>query len=426
MAKDAGVPPQKENPQTWLRSLVETFREAVSKLSPEERVFVSNLDNFSAPLQMELIWFRPPDIQYLIATHFKQHQDMEITVDGPFHPSEAVDHLDQILSREKWSVPTPPDDGVFGPKGESDNSFRSAVLESVFVSMAAGLSHAALRKPPEKAFVGAQFLLEPDAFVWDIWGDITQSDPSKLATEIAEGARTQSRAASQKSKSTTLEPMPTQRVIEGLCSIMYPPIWIGEMPKPTFRQKASSFIVQNKIAFDGKYGEKVLVIYNDGFLFVSEPDRAKATRTLNELMATMLLHGKRAFAFREQELLLESRTHLQGSEFMESFVFSWLIIEKQLYRLWARYLARQALPKRRREKLTDSSRWTVDSVIESLNLVGEVSNEQYESLSRMRKTRNDMIHEGERVNRDQAVECIRVAHSMLKQEFRISGISLPN
>jgi len=292
--------------------------------------------------------------------------------------------------------------------------------------------------------------------------------------------------------------MPTQRVIEGLCSIMYPPIWIGEMPKPTFRQKASSFIVQNKIAFDGKYGEKVLVIYNDGFLFVSEPDRAKATRTLNELMATMLLHGKRAFAFREQELgkasidpeskefrsyeppgsplrlalsgeklgphlvvpeirresvkpeqvaswigkaeemkrdpalaefavfLLESRTHLQGSEFMESFVFSWLIIEKQLYRLWARYLARQALPKRRREKLTDSSRWTVDSVIESLNLVGEVSNEQYESLSRMRKTRNDIIHEGERVNRDQAVECIRVAHSMLKQEFRISGISLPN
>src|SRR2546422_7694497 len=75
-----------------------------------ERRFVSNLDDFSAPCQIDVFWFRQPDVQYLIATHWGDRPDLETTINGPIPTHEAVDRLETILGESRWNRPVPSED----------------------------------------------------------------------------------------------------------------------------------------------------------------------------------------------------------------------------------------------------------------------------------------------------------------------------
>src|SRR5207249_8765372 len=107
--------------------------------------------------------------------------------------------------------------------------------------------------------------------------------------------------------------------------------------------------------------------------------------------------------------LLEANTHFENSDYLEAFVLSWLIVEKDVYSRWNRYLEEKRLEASRRRKLENPSVWTVDVVIEELSLAGVISEDDYRKLMAMKTVRNNMIHRAERVSKEQADQLLKLA-----------------
>jgi hypothetical protein len=69
----------------------------------------------------------------------------------------------------------------------------------------------------------------------------------------------------------------------------------------------------------------------------------------------------------------------------------WLIVEQYIHELWRNRIS--SLPRKRRDKyLRTPSYWSVDHSIELLNLMGCLSQPEYDALMGFKKKRNDIVH----------------------------------
>jgi hypothetical protein len=480
----------KDRVARWVKDFIEAFRSSYASLTDDERKCVSMIDNFSAPCQVDLLWFQPPDAQYLIATHSDDRPDLEIAVNGPFQLYEAVEGLDGVLDESRWNRPIP--SGGPAMMVEDVRTFRD-LMETCFIGILHDLRTLPFRKPAEKTSWGLKSSLGGDAFIWYLMGDISKESPRQFASEIIQSAKDEATAKkTSKPPQPPSEPKPRVRC-HG--SFIFPPIWIGSQPKLTFREKATGGRLRffPETVFHGTYKNRLIVATDDGFIVVADTDRIKAAGILNEIMAVRLLDGNPVFSFREREVaeatidpdtkelnsmgipdnslrarlmeerwnpsrtppfqkrdivtvdelntwveraeritqdseladslrfLLEAYTHLEDSRYMESFVLSWLVVEKHLYAAWKRLLKEEGLPRMRRDKLANPGGWTIDHVIESLNLLKQISAEEYRKLIVMKVLRNDIIHEGEGVSKQQAEEAFEAAERILVQRTGIAN-----
>ena len=95
---------------------------------------------------------------------------------------------------------------------------------------------------------------------------------------------------------------------------------------------------------------------------------------------------------------------------MEAFVLSWLIIEKDVYSRWSKYLDEKGIQESRRHKLEKNlGVWTADVVIEQLSLAGVISSDEYLKLMSLKTVRNSMIHKAQRVSKEHAEESLKLA-----------------
>jgi len=472
----------------WLKDFLVEFRKQCEQLSEEQKSKISNLDNFLPPCQMDILCFKDVNLQYLIVTHDKGRKDGEITVHGPIPTYEAVDKLDSILKDPKWDRElSEKEKKIFIEK----KKFRD-ILEPIFLGIINELRNLPFVKPIP-TIIGRKLWLTLDSFIWNIRGSITDLDHIETANKIMEDAKKQAEAAKTEIKPTpTAPPKPA---IKGFGTYFYPPIWIGKLPRKTFKGKALGWFAFPKKAFDVKYKGRVVVVKEDGFIAIGEEDIVKATRMLNEIMATGFLLGLPFFAARELEVsdskidssnlnitsfgirtislrtqlfyefslmkepvftgrievekeklvgliqqaerisqdpdmadflvfLLEAHTCLQSSEYMQSFMISWIIIERHMSWLWKKFLREEHITRSRREKLMNPAYWTIDFILETLNLAGRLPPDDYEALMRLKKKRNDIMHEGERVSQHEAERCLKVAKGIVQR--RIGLPSLPN
>lgn len=115
----------------------------------------------------------------------------------------------------------------------------------------------------------------------------------------------------------------------------------------------------------------------------------------------------------EIPLLLEANTHLLNHEFTPSLVFSWAIIERAIGRLWREYLGSRGVGGRRKDKLLDTAFWTVDDVVETLDLNGTFPTELYAPMMATKKTRNEVFHGDRLATRDEARTALGLAEKLL-------------
>lgn len=466
-----------EDIANWLRDFMMEFRKHSEKLSKEEKSRISNLDDFFPPCQVLLLWFQDAHVQYLICTHDSNRKDMEIKIEGPMYTYEAIDCFDSILNDPIWNRKLTKEE----KKYTYDITMFSEILEGSFLGIIQEIRNQPFRKPPVTSHGGGKRMLISRDFLWKIEGDIAEMDKTKILTEILERAKKEAARAETKPPA----PPPPKPVINGCSTYFYPPIWVGKLPKKTFKEKArGSFILPEK-ALTFEYKDRVVIINRDGLIAIGEGNVPKATRMLNEIMATFLLMGLEASAVRElevgdakidsssltitgwttrvdtprtqlaywfpqQQLVLESRTeigkknlvriikqaeriskdpdisdflaflleaytHLKNSEYSQSFIMSWVIIERQMFWLWKKFLKEERMPRKRREKLTNPVYWTTDFVLEGLNLGGGLSQKDYEDLMALKNQRNDIIHQGESTSFEEAEKCFKIARSIVKQ-----------
>ncbi len=97
-------------------------------------------------------------------------------------------------------------------------------------------------------------------------------------------------------------------------------------------------------------------------------------------------------AVEELRLFIESFTHFNDSEYAQSFVLSWSIIERHLYELRTKKLAEMDLDEDRQSKLLNTVQWSTDYLIEVLSLSADISDLEHEAYGELKKKRNRFIH----------------------------------
>ena len=115
----------------------------------------------------------------------------------------------------------------------------------------------------------------------------------------------------------------------------------------------------------------------------------------------------------ELRLFGEANTHLANTEWSQSFIMSWSIIERHYSDLWRKKLDHKDVDGERLGKLTSSAQWSIDSILEVLNLNGEVDDENCDLLMELKKKRNRFYHRGKKVSKEDSERCLAYARKIL-------------
>lgn len=119
------------------------------------------------------------------------------------------------------------------------------------------------------------------------------------------------------------------------------------------------------------------------------------------------------------ELVLfgEGTTHFGNAEYVQSFIMSWSILERHISELWKVRVDQKDLDEEREQKLKSSAIWGLDYQLESLNLVGVVSDEDYEIYSDLKRKRNKLIHSGRTVSKEDAEKSLGLAKGIIASKI---------
>ncbi len=112
------------------------------------------------------------------------------------------------------------------------------------------------------------------------------------------------------------------------------------------------------------------------------------------------------------KLFLTAFTQLSNSDFSQSFVTSWTIIEKNLYDMWMKKLVSARVSKRIRE---DLDRWDLYRVIEILHIDHIIPDDEYYEFRTLQSLRNEVIHEGHEVTDKMAEKCYVLAEQIVRK-----------
>lgn len=118
-------------------------------------------------------------------------------------------------------------------------------------------------------------------------------------------------------------------------------------------------------------------------------------------------------------LLIDSYTHLCDSEYSPSFIFSWFIVEVHISQLFEKMLADKNISNKRQTKYANHGIWSSSTKIEVLNLCDILSDEEYLDFDKYNKKRNDIVHNGQKVNEDEAKMLFELSKEVLNQYISI-------
>lgn len=301
----AGNNEHQDNLRKWLEKLVLAFRKQHATLTVAERGRVSNLDDFSPPCQIEALWICKPewkfDYQVLIFTHFPDVEDNQIIVHGPVLPDRIIETMENIIGQSKWQREIDQKQSIY-LLGKGDKSYATLVeipLAQALRSIEGHILRSMYAKESIAPNIGQKSIISRDSFFWLVPGDIRNMDIDSIVGGIIKDAKT---AAVERPEPPKLKPARTK----GFATYFYPPVWIGELPSQTLRERLTgaslSPAVSSNKAFAGEYKKAKVVVNNDGLLAIGIEDKERALYAFNEIMVAALLLGVRTLAVREAEL----------------------------------------------------------------------------------------------------------------------------
>ena len=434
----------KEKLQESLACLISHFREEVGKLPPEEQMAVSRtLGDLSEPCQFMVIWAEEPEFQIILITHLTQLEDKHIEIYGPIENSKLIKYIENEVLKS-------PIINFLGRERIED--FLATELRQI-----QGFYNPLYTPKPS---IGSRVRISSDIYAvgWLVIGNLSNLDLGKIVDEIIREIKLEA-----KPSPPTQKP-PVSPILEGFGTYIYPPLWIGEIPRPkSFREKISwrpllSYSFERVIT--DTYKNRPIVVARDGYIAIGEKDKLKAQELINEIISTMLLRGLNVQVVREIDLsqaifaesgtalgwnpfslrttsilaerfffeslpinrtaineekirktiklaellttddkiktllllYLEAFTYFANTELKQALIVGWIILEDFYIKdLWASRISKIA---RDSDRLSKLGSWNVDQRLETLNLSGELSNDEYDLLMKIKDARNKVVHEG--------------------------------
>ncbi|WP_048190505.1 hypothetical protein [Methanobacterium sp. SMA-27] len=119
---------------------------------------------------------------------------------------------------------------------------------------------------------------------------------------------------------------------------------------------------------------------------------------------------------------LESYTHFTNYLYSQSFIISWLILERYLSNLWKEKIIDKIKEDNKQDKnrendLKNPGRWSAYYIIETLNLLGIIKNEQYKTFMELKRKRDKIVHEGQDCSKEESKKCLDLAKRILSENL---------
>lgn len=115
--------------------------------------------------------------------------------------------------------------------------------------------------------------------------------------------------------------------------------------------------------------------------------------------------------------LLESFTHLYNFEFSQSFLFSWLVAEKHISRLFEEMLLGKKVLPDRKDKFKNHDKWSTETKIEVLDFAGKINSKDYNFLIKFNTKRNNFAHKGKIIEQQESKELFEFSKNIIKDEI---------
>jgi len=292
------------------RRLIVSWREASEALTPDERSGVSNLVDFRAPCQLDVVLLenRSLDVtmQLWMFSHFEDMPDLSVVIHGPVGTFEANAKLAQVVRSIRFDRALPDKTRFLGATTYRDlveshilglvESFREALLRNVWSGQ------------PQRAGVRLKQFMSEQAFIWQYEGVLDQEAIDRIIAKLSDDARQYALRKKETRQAKATAEKRNEIKVKG--TYIYPHVWIGSRPSHSFENDLNERIYGRRIPRVGfaepvlfdRLGRLCALATHDGLVAFSLEDNFEALRILNSFMSLLTLRGIPALAVRENEL----------------------------------------------------------------------------------------------------------------------------
>jgi hypothetical protein len=275
----------------WLTKCVETFRAACLDVAAEDRAnLIPRLCTLFEPCQLYLLGFANPPFHILLVTHLKTVPDLTQIIQVDIPGAQLVEFMEGFIGREEFRS---------GPKWEQSlveyATSLAGRLEDYFVRLLERGIRTFLATPPE-GLSGRNF--GDGAWLWEYRGNILNTSAEAFRQQLVNGVRN-----ALKPPSLPAQPAQLPSPVRAYGAYFYPPVQIGEVPKPSFRERIGGIAWSMRAdapVVKANYKGASIMAAADGLVSVTTADRHRALRSLNEIMGAFQISGIHTFAVRGQ------------------------------------------------------------------------------------------------------------------------------
>lgn len=446
----------RDNLSSHVNSLITNYREGLSEIILKEHISPrKTFHDLSAPCQIVVLHSELPAIDCILITHFKDEPDRDV------HIYETKSYMELFTVIEETLL----NDPLCLKCGRSDVEATLANILNYarqYNILTVPVLNGILSETPVSGSSNASVLF--------LGGCILNIDTKTIATDFVQ--RDKLLLTARRTSVAT----DSDLMLDGLGGYLYPPIWIGSSDEQPFIQKTFGYLSWQSsiVEFKTEYNGMAFFISRDGFLSVATKDRRTALSLFNTFGACLLVLSKTPVeTFRENDigdatfgaggiisrfggrnmmlpyefwrkpsyvkreaisqavmlatqtvknpavqsaltLWLEAHTNVQNSEWKQTLLISWIIVEEiYLADMWSRLIeAKLKTGKQRRRKL---EHYNPDLKLEVLNLCGALSNDRFQSLMEFKTVRNGIIHKGKEPEKETAEKYLSFTAELVRE-----------
>ena len=159
------------------------------------------------------------------------------------------------------------------------------------------------------------------------------------------------------------------------------------------------------------YGYSNLPIMNP---YIREIVPLKTLKSIVDLSNKLLINSNEEI-INYLNHFLEGYTLFNNSEYSQSLIINWVILEKRLIQLRDKFMDEKGIIGKRRNKLKDTNQWYSDNLIELLNFTKYIDDCEYKKYMDLKKIRNNIAHKGVLATKEEAKDCLEFSYKTLSK-----------
>ncbi|WP_449463016.1 hypothetical protein PQ610_02005 [Tardisphaera miroshnichenkoae] len=305
--------------ESWLKVVITRTREAYTS-TPQGiiRKLPYGLGELDSPCQVFAVSLRWPKKQYIYFFKDSNRSDLELLIREDVPLDELILAVEKALSDQRFAIKLDvpallPESYMYrGVAVPMPHETLADFIRRQFASIIKQLQSLVFIKQPPTPYPGIQIYSywpfpggQTKGWLWYVDGHLEEIDPEYRILDWAVEATKKNLqndagqvSAVAQNIQTSLPPAP----IKGYGTFIYPPVWIGDLPKMDLMTMVWGVFVPPRPMFSFRYGNRVVAFGQHGLMLIEAKERREAIQQINEIFGAALLLNHELDAVRESDL----------------------------------------------------------------------------------------------------------------------------